>query len=176
MGSKVNSFPSLILSPRVFKGCICYDQEGVGKVVEEGVCSHYCCLWLPQSPQLILHNQPALTNFWKMRAIDGILEWKRGWSMDTFSWKRGWRGIDHRSTSFQGAAACRLFTSELRKLRSRLSKDEIAKFRTRDFGKKSLNERNARVRKTYCSMDVMSFLRSICKKKKMFVSWNRTEE
>ena len=44
MGSKVNSVPSPALSPRVFKGFICYDEEGVGKVVEEGVCSHYCCL------------------------------------------------------------------------------------------------------------------------------------
>ena len=175
MGSKVNSFPSPTLSPRVFKGFICYDQEGVGKVVEEGVCSHYCCLWLPQSPQLILHNQPALTNFWKMRAIDGILEWKRGWSMDTFSWKRGWRGIDHRSTSFQGAAACRLFTSELRKLRSRLSKDEIAKFRTRDFGKKKSERKKCKSTQNIVRWMLCTFW-GVSAKKKLFASWNRTEE
>ena len=76
-------------------------------------------------------SQPTgVDEIWKMRAIDGILEWKRCWSMDTSRGNEAALAIDHQSTSFPGA-------SELKKLHSRLSKDEIAKFGTRDFEKKT---------------------------------------
>ena len=66
----------------------------------------------------------------------------RNFSCSSITW-----AIDHRSTSFPGAAAqlC-LFTSELKNRR---------------------NRRKARIRKTYCSMDVIYFLRIICRKKNL---------
>ena len=51
----------------------------------------------------------------------------------TFDWKRGWAIVNQKKIAF------------------RLSENEIAEFL-------KLNGRNATIRKTYCSMDIISFL------------------
>ena len=60
------------------------------------------------------------------------------------------RVIDCRSTSLPSASAFCLVTSELKKWRSRLSKDKIAEFRLK------LSEKMQGYSK-YCSMDVFAF-------------------
>ena len=42
-----------------------------------------------------------------------------------------------------------------------------------EFLTTELNERNWKICKTYCSTDVVYSLRSICKTKDLFISWNR---
>ena len=87
--------------------------------------------------------------------FDGILTWKRGWSMAYWFGKEVAWAKDHRSTSFSWAAA-QLFIHEWTK-----NNGVHAAIRRRN----SLNilnkttRKESRIRKTYCSIDVIYFLR-----------------
>ena len=79
------------------------------------------------------------------------------WFADQVTW-----AIEHRSTSFRrrGGPAVYSRVSKKRMAFTRLSEEELAEFLTKTKRK----EINTKTRRTYCSMDVIYFLGSICKK------------
>ena len=113
--------------------------------------------------RLILHNHPALTKFGRCKQLPSIrwyIDLEKKLTNGILIWKQGciW-AIDHRSTSFPGAAA-QLFIHQwtIKKMAfNGYPKTKLLNFSVKLMGKK------LRIRKTYCSMDVITFLRIICK-------------
>ena len=107
---------------------------------------------------IMIHSQYFTVSDW-LKALGEFFINKVAWE------------LDYQTTSFTGAAA-RLFTHDWTK------KNGVhghPKTKLLDFWLKR-NGRNARIRKAYCSMDVIYFFRSICKKKLVFISWNCAEK
>ena len=118
----------------------------------------FCCFWLTQSPQVIVHNQPPSTNLEDAGNIPSI------WWYIVIG-NEAAQAIDHRSTWFSGAAD-ELFIPEWTKTNGVHGYSKIM------WVNFSLELRgiNAPIRKIYRSMDVFYFLRSICKDKYLFQS------
>ena len=117
------------------------------------------CFRVAPIPRLILHNRLALTIFWRCEqyTIDSMVYLIGTRSIDgTFAWKRGF-----------------LSNSELKQMAFTTSRRRNSCIFTKT---EPYYGGNARIRKTYCSMVVIYFLSSICKKKHLFISWNRAEK
>ena len=115
-----------------------------------GHLKYFAHFWLGPLPQLILHNQPVLTKLGRcgQYTIDltAHLIWNKiaWWNIWLEMRLHGQQTIDQ--LRFQAWSSSYLFASELKRC-SWLSEVE-----TQD------------IRKTYCLMNVIYFLRSICRK------------
>ena len=163
--------PSLVLKLKISE----VSQKWIPKAVElkripthkkckcKKFCSQTRLVGEIYSSDVIMHrgysSKPTgADQIWKMRYIyycsDGI-----------FDWKRCCMGNEPSINVLSSLAVY-----------SRVNLKKMAFMAIARYFWLKLNERKARIRKIYCSMDVIYFLRSICNKNLCLISWSCAEK